>query len=538
VRVLHAVVVFIAVASAAVEADVWGAQAAAPRAGAAALAYDAAFVAQTVPAVLEVFALASVSITMRNTGAATWSPGDVFLATQEPQDNYYWCIQDNPYGSHSGNRAVLHAEVPAGQTVTFDFVVKPLGCIFAATAPLRFRMLSQTAGTFGEETPDPGASVTTASEFVEQQVPTPVPAGAKVTANATFRNTTTTTWTADAGYALAPANGSDATWTAAAVAIPGPVAPGETVRVPLRLTAPTAIGSYPLQVQMSVGGKGFGQVSPVTPIGVVAAGAPSYQGLWWAKPAGSESGWGIGLAHQDEIIFATWFTYDQDGTALWLTMTAAETSRVGAAHSGVFVGDIFRQTGPPFDSVPFVPSGVRSTRVGSGTLTFTDASNATFDYTVNGVRQTKMLTPQVFGDLPTCTFGLVADPSVAFNYQDLWWASPAGSESGWGISLAHQGDIVFAAWFTYAEDRSPMWITATAPRTGKGTYAGTIVRTSGPPFDSVPFDPARVTVTDAGKLTLTFTDGNLGTLDYTLDGVTQEKTITRQIFRTPGTICQ
>ena len=44
----------------------------------------------------------------------------------------------------------------------------------------------------------------------------------------------------------------------------------------------------------------------------------------------------------------------EDGKPLWLTMTAAETSRVGTAHTGVFVGDIFRQTGPPFDSVPFV----------------------------------------------------------------------------------------------------------------------------------------------------------------------------------------
>ena len=497
-----------------------------------ALGYDAAFVSQSAPAVFEFFAPASVSVTMRNTGLATWSVGDVFLATQEPQDNYYWCIQDNPYGSHSGNRVVLPRNVAPGESVTFDFVVKPLGCIFAAPAPLRFRMLSQSAGTFGEETPDPAVSITTASEFVEQQVPTPVPAGAHVSANVTFRNTTTVTWTAQTGYALVGANGSDATWSVAPVALPAPVAPGATVSIRVPLTTPNTLGTYPLQVQMSVDGKTFGQVSVVAPIVVVAAGAPNYQGLWWAKPAASESGWGIDFAHQDAVIFATWFTYDATGKPWWLTMTALQ----GLGET--FAGDIFQQTGPPFNSVPFNPSGVRGTRVGSGTLTFTDAANATFDYTVNGVHQTKGLTPQVFGDLPTCTFDLVNDPSVAFNYQDLWWAAPAGNESGWGIDLTHQGDVIFATWFTYATDGSPMWVSATAPKTAKGTYAGTIVRTKGPSFDSVPFDPKAVTLTEVGSLTLTFQNGNQGTFDYTLDGITQTKSITRQIFNTPGTICQ
>ena len=60
---------------------------------------------------------------MRNTGTATWyqTEGDVFLATQEPQDNYYWCIQGNPYGSHSGNRVLLPNDVAPNQEVTFTF---------------------------------------------------------------------------------------------------------------------------------------------------------------------------------------------------------------------------------------------------------------------------------------------------------------------------------------------------------------------------------------------------------------------------------
>ena len=74
-----------------------------PAVASAADTYAAAFVAQTVPAQIEVFKPASVSVTMRNTGTAAWiaKEGDVFLATQRPQDNYYWCIQDNPHGMSS-----------------------------------------------------------------------------------------------------------------------------------------------------------------------------------------------------------------------------------------------------------------------------------------------------------------------------------------------------------------------------------------------------------------------------------------------------
>src|SRR5690349_11694141 len=83
-----------------------------------------------------------------------------------------------------------------------------------------------------------------------------------------------------------------------------------------------------------------------------------------------------------------------------------------------------------------------------------------------------------------------------------------------------------------------MWLVATAGRTAPGTYAGTPYRTTGPPFNAVPFDPARAVATAGGTATLTFTDGNNGTFAYTVNGETQQKAITRQIFTAPGTVCQ
>jgi hypothetical protein len=63
----------------------------------------------------------------------------------------------------------------------------------------------------------------------------------------------------------------------------------------------------------------------------------------------------------------------------------------------------------------------------------------------------------------------------AVNYEGLWWAAPAGFESGWGINLAHQGDVIFATWFTYDVNGKPWWLTMTANRPQKGSTAGRFI---------------------------------------------------------------
>jgi hypothetical protein len=497
-------------------------------------AYDAGYISESVPSQIEPFTAAPATVTMQNTGTATWMPGDVFLATQDPQDNYYWCIQNNPYGMYSGNRVVLSDPVAPNQQVTFSFVVKPLFCRFAAPAPFVFRMLSQVHGTFGQETPAVAVVVAPATQYVSQQVPATVPAGATVLVTETFKNTTMTTWQVTDGYALGPAGPTgNTTWGVTSVPLPGSVAPNANVTFTFYVVVPATVGTYNFQWQMNMpNGAPFGSVSPATSVQVIAAGPPNYQGLWWASPAGSESGWGINLAHQGDTIFATWFTYDQSGTAWWLTMTAQQTL------TGAYSGTLYQNTGPPYNSATFNPALVTSTVVGTGTLTFTDLNDGTFNYTVNSTTQTKNITRQVFGKLPTCTFGILTDLTLAYNYQDLWWAAPAGSEPGWGVNLTQQGETIFATWFTYDLDQSPLWLSVTAPQTAPGTYSGTLYRTTGPPFNATPFLPAGVTAAAVGSATFTFTDGNTGTFTYTFNGVTQSQAITREVFVSPGTVCQ
>jgi len=256
----------------------------------------------------------------------------------------------------------------------------------------------------------------------------------------------------------------------------------------------------------------------------------NYQGLWWNAPAASERGWGINIAHQGDTIFATWFTYDAGGKAMWFVMTAPKSA------PGIYSGTLYATTGPSFDAPVFDPNQVVSTPVGNATLVFTDVNNGSFSYAVNGSSQTKAITREVFDVAPSCR---MADDSLtaATNYQDLWWASPAGSEAGWGINFTHQGDTLFATWFTYDVDGSPMWLVVTAPKIGQGVYAGTLYRTTGPAWNAPQFDPAAVVATAVGGATFTFTDGDNGIFAYTVNGMSQTKPITRQVFSSPGTVC-
>ena len=318
------------------------------------------------------------------------------------------------------------------------------------------------------------------------------------------------------------------------------------IRQVLRAADPAAlqdaIASVPeMSVQPNLLALTLAQITDIAAyIATFVAGAPAnYQGLWWNAPANSESGWGINLAHQGDTIFASWFTYDTMEHGSWFVMTAQKTA------TNTYSGKLYTTRGPAFNAVPFDPSMVVATEAGTGTLTFTDANNGTFNYVIGATNQTKTITREAFGPLPTCKFGTVADLTTATNYQDLWWKTPAASESGWGINLNHEGDTIFATWFTYDLDGSPLWLVVSAMKTAvPGVYTGDLYRTTGPPFSSAPFDATKVVATKVGTATFTFTNGNSANFAYTVqlagmaNPVTQAKAIIREIFTAPGTTCQ
>ena len=154
--------------------------------------------------------------------------------------------------------------------------------------------------------------------------------------------------------------------------------------------------------------------------------------------------------------------------------------------------------------------------VGDGTLTFSDADNGSFFYDINGVEQTKAI--QRFdlatGPQPTCVYGAtLPNLAAATNYQDLWWV-PNGAESGWGLNLAHQGDSIFATWYTYGVDDNPLWLSAWSTRQGaSNVYTGQIYQNSGPRFDV--YDKTKVMANSVGTATLRLPTGTMRPLDIT-----------------------
>jgi alpha-tubulin suppressor-like RCC1 family protein len=122
----------------------------------------------------------------------------------------------------------------------------------------------------------------------------------------------------------------------------------------------------------------------------------NYQDLWWNA---AESGWGVNVTHQDNTLFATLFTYDYAGRAMWLVMSAGVRQADGS-----YRGDLYQTTGPAFNAQPFTPlSAANVTRVGTMQFLFFDGVNGTLSYTVNGVVVSKAITRQEFSaPLPAC----------------------------------------------------------------------------------------------------------------------------------------
>lgn len=259
------------------------------------------------------------------------------------------------------------------------------------------------------------------------------------------------------------------------------------------------------------------------------------QGLWYNP---DEPGWGLSLSQQGDTLFAIWLTYDESGRDWWLSMPAFRT------NEGVYTGTLYETTGPGLQAPTFDPSKVKAAAVGTASISFSDREHATFSYTIHGVTQQKSIVREVFDERPRCGWGVLADPVKATNYQDTWYAAPAGSGSGWGVSLVHQGDTIFATLAAYDVDNRPHWLFGVARPAGANAYAGTMYSSRGPAFDAVSWISAAFHATPRGEFSLTFADGNAGVLHYQVQTgpantvVTATKPITREVFDVRGTTCQ
>ena len=255
---------------------------------------------------------------------------------------------------------------------------------------------------------------------------------------------------------------------------------------------------------------------------------PNYSDLWWNQ---NESGWGMMLNHQGDTIFAPWYTYGADGRARWYTVQVTRQS------DGSYAGPVAQTTGIALNLINGQKSLATTTTVGSATFRFTSNSAGTFAYTIGNVSQTKTISRQQFTATATTCSAQTGTVSRAAsqNYQDLWWVP---NESGWGVNLAHQGDILFAAWFTYAADGSAQWLFGSnVPRLADGSFAGILYRATGTPYSQINGQPSLQTTAAVGNIAFRFSDGENGLMTYTVDGVPGSKNIVRQVFGSTVSVC-
>jgi arylformamidase len=104
--------------------------------------------------------------------------------------------------------------------------------------------------------------------------------------------------------------------------------------------------------------------------------ATNYTDLWWGDA--NAAGWGIQITHQANKIFMGWYTYNDSGTATWLTGDATQDP----GNPKRFTGSIYQvANGTPFDKISGVAAGPVAT-IGTFELIFTNGEQGKFTYSL------------------------------------------------------------------------------------------------------------------------------------------------------------
>ncbi|MDX2220658.1 MAG: hypothetical protein SF172_16690 [Burkholderiales bacterium] len=238
--------------------------------------------------------------------------------------------------------------------------------------------------------------------------------------------------------------------------------------------------------------------------------AEAYQGAWWAGVA--ENGWGLSLIQHGEVLAAGWYYYDDSGQPIWAIIPGCTwepgfkrcTGMLMESTGGWLGGEGLRQQYP----------------IGTATLAFSDANTGTISWTVRGSTTTKQISRMQYRS--------GVSPS-GVDYSDIWWSNLKGSN--WGISIMQQGAALAGIWYTYARTSSPVWYlinggTWETPT----TYSGPLFKATGSPLVGRAYNAAAFDPKPAGTISIHFTSATTATISYTVDGMTETRSIVRMFF--------
>ena len=124
---------------------------------------------------------------------------------------------------------------------------------------------------------------------------------------------------------------------------------------------------------------------------------------------------------------------------------------------------------------------------------------------------------------------VVAVTSGATNYADLWWGG--SDENGWGMSIHQHGNRMFNVLYVYGDLGQPVWyVMPTGTWDSEfGTYSGLLYQPESAPLSA--YSPMRFAPGAAiGNLTINFTGTSTAIIRYSINGVSGQRAIQRQIF--------
>jgi hypothetical protein len=109
--------------------------------------------------------------------------------------------------------------------------------------------------------------------------------------------------------------------------------------------------------------------------------------------------------------------------------------------------------------------------------------------------------------------------------QGAWWGGPQGN--GWGLSIMEQGDTLVVGWYYFDATGKPVWliVPGCAWNANKTICSGSLQRATSSWFGN--YRAADVRLAQVGTATLSFNEDGSARFDYTVDGTSGSKSITR-----------